>query len=284
MDEKLKTHEAWHDRVHAQYFDTWFNLTYRGLKNTYESFNEVRLLLEYKSLLHNKKFLEVGCATGELYRYINHFHGDIDYNGIDISEPAIERAKKKYPKGKFFLSEEKKAVSETVRALNIKPAVLFARDVILHQTNPFEFLEDLLSIPSELTILRIRTRDKGATILDPEISCQWHYEKWVPYMILNLDEVFEVIRKNVFCESIHIVKNYMQLGGHVGRFLPKECYYPETGTAESAICIKLSKHRTLSPKIIVSEQKDANARLSIFDRKANYLFYRLKAKLLRDNG
>lgn len=281
MGDRLKTHEVWHDNVHARHFNGWNNLTARGLRNTYENLNEVRLFLEYKSLLHGKTFLEVGCATGELYRYIKHFHRHIDYLGIDISEPAIEKAKGKYPDGKFFVSDEMNAVSKTVSDLNIKPAVLFARDVVVHQTNPFEFLVDLSSIPSELAIFRIRTRDKGATVLDPEISCQWYYGKWVPFMVLNIDEVFDAIRNNVSCESIHIVKNKMQLGGHVGRFLPKDCYYPETGTAETAICIKLSSTPVLSPKIMVSEQKDSNPRLSIFDLKASYIFSKLMDRFVK---
>lgn len=103
-------------------------------------------------------------------------------------------------------------------------------------------------------------------------------------MILNIDEVLHTIRNRVSCESIHVVKNYMQSGGHARRFLPKDCYYPETGTAETAICIKLSSAPASLPKIIVSEQKDSDARLTIFDRKVSYIFSKIKDKLVKDNG
>ncbi len=63
---------------------------------------------------------------------------------------------------------------------NLNPAVVWARDVVLHQPDPFEYLSRLLPISNEVTILRLRTRDKGATVRDAELSYQWHYNHWVP--------------------------------------------------------------------------------------------------------
>jgi len=57
-------------------------------------------------------FLAIGCASEQLYRYINYYHKDIDYCGIGISEHAIERAKSKYPKWRFAVSEEIKVYRE----------------------------------------------------------------------------------------------------------------------------------------------------------------------------
>ena len=87
------THEAWHQEVHAVHFDAWYKLSTRELQKAYESVNEVRLFLENKSFIKGREFVEIGCATGELYRYMKAFHPEFQYRGFDISEPAILRAK-----------------------------------------------------------------------------------------------------------------------------------------------------------------------------------------------
>lgn len=258
-----KTHEAWHQDVHAVFFDAWSKLSLRELKKICGSFNEIRLFLDNKPFIRGRKFVEIGCATGELYRYLKAFHPEFQYLGFDISEPAIRRAKEKYPQGKFSLCEED--LSDIIKQ-NLSPSVVFERNVVVHQPNPFEFLSKIINIPDEVAILRLRTRDKGETVLDPELSCQWHYSKWVPYMVLNMDECIEKIKQTVNFEALYILKNYQQLGGHYNRFLPKECYYPETGTAETAIYIQLAKNKVSNPKIVISQRLDANPHYTLFER------------------
>jgi len=99
-----------------------------------------------------------------------------------------------------------KSVSGTVKGLRIRPVILFPRDVFVHQSNPFAFLEDIVLIPSALVILRIRTRHKGTTMLYPENSCQWHYGRRVPNMVMNSDEVIKSIRAEVPVESVCVTK------------------------------------------------------------------------------
>lgn len=41
-----KYHEAWYEPRHAELFDGWSKLSSRRLRKVYESFNEVRLLIE----------------------------------------------------------------------------------------------------------------------------------------------------------------------------------------------------------------------------------------------
>jgi hypothetical protein len=68
--------------------------------------------------------------------------------------------------------------------------VVFCRDVVLHQLDPYGFLSTLLDIAAKALVLRLRTRDVGATVLNAEISCQYHYDRhWVPYIVLNTDEL-----------------------------------------------------------------------------------------------
>ena len=255
---------AWSKTSHAKTFNVWAGLSLKELRKLYESYNEIRLLLENKDSINGKTFVEVGCATGELYRYINHYHSQFDYYGFDISQVAIEYAKQGNTHGKYFITDTE--LSNLNETLEETPAVLFARDVVLHQTDPFDFLAKLISIPDEAAILRIRTRDKGETVLDPEISCQWHYGMWIPYMVLNIDEVVDRIKSTVNFKTIYILKSYHQLGGYHSRYLPKECYYPETGTSETALYIQLVKEKVSKPKIITECLVDANPRFTLFEK------------------
>ena len=270
-----KTHEAWQEDVHAEFFDAWYKMSLRELKKRCESFNEVRLFVENKPFIKGKEFVEIGCATGELYRYLRAFHPEFQYSGFDVSEPAIRRAREKYPQGNFSLCEED--LSDVI-SQNLSPSVAFERNVVVHQPNPFDFLSKIITMPSEAAILRLRTRDKGETVLDPALSCQWHYSKWVPYMVLNVDECIEKIKQTVNFEALYIVKNYMQLGGHNNRFLPKECYYPETGTAETAMYIQLAKNNVSSPKIVISQRTDSEMHYTLLDRGFHIIWNRMPKK------
>jgi SAM-dependent methyltransferase len=269
----VEFYEAWKGSTHARVFDAWSKLPLRQLRKIYESFNEVRLFIENQVNIQLNDLIEIGCATGEFFRYITHFCKRFSYIGFDISETAVRRAKEKYPEGKFYVCRED--LTDIDGFYVVPPAILFARDVVLHQTDPFGFLAKLLTIPNEAVVLRIRTRDKGMTILDPEISCQWNYNKWVPYMILNLDEVITLIKSTVNFQKLQIYKNHQPLGGQSNRYLPKDCFYPETGTAETALYIQLSKSEVKQPEITIVENSDSKPAYSFWERQ----YYRICAKI-----
>lgn len=248
-----KLREAWQEPIHADFFDARARHSLRLVRRVYENFNEFRLFFENKEYIRGRHFVEIGCATGELYRYLRRYHPEFSYRGFDISRPAIERAIQKYPDGQFDVCEPD--LSDVMTA-NLNPAVVWARDVVLHQPDPFEYLSRLLQISKEVTILRLRTRDKGATVRDAELSCQWHCNHWVPYMVLNVDEAIETICQAVPVKRMVIMKSYVQLGGLHHRFLPKECYYPETGTAETAVLLVRSEDARTNAEIVISSRKE----------------------------
>ena len=79
----------------------------------------------------------------------------------------------------------------------------------------------------------------GETVLDPNISCQSIYGRWVPFIVLNCDEVLaELMRLDPRPDRIKLVKDYIILGGSNGRFLPKSCYEESTGTAVTALLVE----------------------------------------------
>ena len=229
----------WQDGEHAQQLDGRAALPDRSLIRNFERFSDVPLLGERLQALPDPRVLEVGCGTGEFYRYLRLKHPRMSYAGFDIARPAILSARRKYPQGRFFASDPAHTVSETLEASGLDPQwpVVYSKDVVHHQTDPFGFLAQLIEVCSDSLIFRTRTRDKGPTLVDPDRSCQYHYQGWMPFIVLNIDEIIDQIRRRAPDSEIVIYRNHMVLGGKENRFLPKECYLPETGTAETAVGI-----------------------------------------------
>lgn len=61
--------------------------------------------------------------------------------------------------------------------------------------------------------MRCRTREVGPTENDPELSCQYHYGGWMPYIVTNLDELLQHVRGLAPQSEIVVYRNHMILGG-----------------------------------------------------------------------
>lgn len=252
-------YDAWKSQEHVQLFDIWSRVPLFVLRDRYERFNEVRLLNAWADARQSPfSLLEIGCATGEFYRYFAARHPNASYVGCDISEVAIRRAQEKCPAtGRFVHTDENLSA-----VAGLKPDVVFCRDVLLHQPDPFAFLQRLYGLTQHTLVLRLRTRDVGATELDPEKSCQRNYGAWAPYIVVNAQELLRTIQGfSPRPRRIHLAKHYMILGGQHARFLPKACYYPETGTAESALLIE--KVDGNAPCAVTEEVCPENLRLGL---------------------
>ena len=263
-------HADWQSGDHARLFDSRHVLDGKNLIRNYESFNDVWLLNEHLDRSRRVSLLEVGCATGEFYRYLRIKYPQVDYYGIDISRAAIVRAREKYPRAQFFLNDPNLRLVDTLKQLGIPedPDIVYVKDVVHHQTNPWEFVTQLLEATSETLIMRVRTREVGPTVTDPELSCQYHYDGWMPYIVMNLQELIDhITSQRQKCELV-VHRNHVILGGRENRFLPKECYLPETGTAETAVGVFL---RTEHPgSVRVADRKDQDIRYSLDYRLKNY--------------
>lgn len=252
----LAWYADWQNPQHARTFDFGSSLRIKDLQRSYESLNDVCLLNECVERIRPVSLLEVGCATGEFYRYLKLKHPNISYFGIDVSKPVIARAKEKYPGAPFFVVDPSVGLSNQIQRLPMPghPDIVYAKDVVHHQTDPFAFLSELLHIASEALILRCRTRDVGETVLDPALSCQYHYDGWMPYIIINIQQLIEHIAKRVPSCEIVALRNHMILGGQNNRFLPKECYLAETGTAHTAVGV--FKKTGQPGSVTVEDRKD----------------------------
>lgn len=241
MTEKTASqwYQAWQDRSHASVFDARSRLSDRALVGAYESFSDVLLLGKILSKNPRARLAEVGCATGEFYRYLKRRHPWVTYGGIDISRVAIQRAKEKYPQGSFTVHPPDASLADSLRSAGFpeQVEVIYSKDVVHHQTDPFGLLGQLLEHATEALVVRLRTRDSGQTVLDPELSCQYNYRDWAPFLVLNVDETVRFLQQKAPEAELVLCRSYQVLGGQENRYLPKECYLPETGTAETAVAV-----------------------------------------------
>ena len=254
----------WQDAGHVRLFDFRSAFSDKNVVRSYESLNEVGLLCDrFKARGRRGSLLEVGCATGEFYRYLKLRFPSVQYRGVDISRPAIDRALEKYPQAGFFLTPADADVSLINSAgMESKPDFVYSKDVVHHQTNPMEFLTRLVNAASDTLVLRCRTRDVGRTVDDPDQSCQYHYQGWMPYIVTHIDELVEHIQTIAPESEIVIRRNHMILGGLHNRYLPKECYLEETGTAETAVGVYL---RTDNPgRVTIEDKSEVNPRYTVF--------------------
>lgn len=139
--------------------------------------------------------------------------------------------------------------------------IVFCRGVVLHQPDPFGFLRQLLGIAREALVLRSRTRDRGATVLDADRSCQFHYDRHcVPYIVINTQELLDALAADASVRRIVVSRRYEVQGGHNFRFLPKEPYCSAAGGAETAVlAVKAKGPRRGAPAVEFDDQPDGPA-------------------------
>ncbi len=241
---------GWDTEDHLNTFDFWNPMTDFYFNYVYGSFAEQNYLKEAINDSQKKNILDVGCATGTTYRFLksNNAFPRLEYSGLDLSSTAVNKAKKLYPEGNFVKKDQEPLKDYLKKTYD----VVYSRDTIMHQEDPLTFLDGLMKSANETLIVRTRTRDKGATCFDFTQSCQMHYDKfWMPYIVLNIDELISAIKKDPRVCEIKVNRSYEVLGGLNYRFLPKELYLTEAGGAETAIMIKFNPSKSKNdPEII----------------------------------
>ena len=242
MEKLNKKYEGWDSNEHLNEFNTWNTFSKYEFKYRWGSFLENKILIE-ELKLHNDSLLEVGCATGTTVKWLklNKCFNKDNYLGIDLSGPAINKAKFLYPDAHF-----KKVDTEYLKNLKNKFDYVFTRDTLMHQENPFSFLKELLNSTNKVLILRTRTKDIGKTEFDVDKSCQMHYDNfWMPYIVIALEDILDFLRKFNFIKTVTINRSYGILGGDNYRFLPKDLFLKNTGGAETTIHIEIDRSKTI---------------------------------------
>ncbi len=252
--EVVTERDAWADQTHAAAFDYTHRMPGFLLKQHYENFNEGRLLNAFADDIRGDRMFEIGCATGELYRYIKRYKSRFHYHGFDISAPGITRAQAKFPEGKFYLYDGRVS---GVADKHGQPDLVWCRDVVMHQAEPFEFLDQLLRLAGEALLVRLRTRDVGDTVTDPSQSCQLHWDQhWVPYIVVNTDELISRISAHEDVRRIVIARAYEVLGGNNLRYLPKDLYLSAAKAAETAVFIQKGTRSASGVDVTFMDRQD----------------------------
>lgn len=208
-------------------------------KYCYGSFLENKYLLRQVTAGRKPSIIDVGCATGTTYRLLSLFRNktDFEYTGIDLSRAALQKASELYPDSRFIHTDDR----HLRELIEKKPDIIFSRDTVMHQTHPYEFLNELLDRAKRTVILRLRTRDQGETEFDPQVSCQMHYDQyWMPYIVLNVHELIDQLSSNPRVIAVELNRSYQVLGGSNLRYLPKGLYTRAAGGAETSLLIHLS--------------------------------------------
>lgn len=238
MNKLDANYKGWDTESHAETFDLWNVKSGPEFDFYYGAFSENQYLLQAIKDHIAPTLCDVGCATGTTLRHLRRRLGPsgYSYTGIDLSGTAIARARYLYPDADFS-----QVVPGPIRSgMGQGYDIVFSRDTVLHQTDPYGFLSQLLELAEKCLIVRLRTRDEGDSVIDHSLSCQMHYDQhWMPYIVLNTDELLAWFAASKRVSKITINRSYEVLGGINYRFLPKELYQTSAGGAETSLRIDL---------------------------------------------
>lgn len=153
-----------------------------------------------KILFEKCTILDIGCAQGGFYKIIKSFLKSFSYTGIDNSEKMILKAKKKFPKGNFYLIR-----NNDFRKLRKKYDIVIIYGV-LHLTPEWKqilnntrylFKKFLLF---DLRETNLKTIDNNVT--KSFLSFNKKNKKRIPYNIINTNDASSFIKKK-FLDNIY---------------------------------------------------------------------------------
>jgi len=236
--------EAWQKEEHSKQFGKAIKK-----KNTLLFLDKFKRYLPARCLNYvvnmpskeNISVLDVGCAGGDFYAYLSCMAPSRkwEYEGVDISEPAIEIAKKHYGENRFNL------INRDDNLLGKNADIVLSIDVLIHHLEPFAHLERIFNCARKFLLISLRTRESGNTVLDPELSCQRNYGEWAPFFVFNIEELYKKILDLTQTPlKITCFKEYVILGGESRRFLPKELYSEDAKAAITTLLIEKAENVT----------------------------------------
>ena len=226
-DKKLNNHYVY---LHKYLNDYLFNLKFG-------SYYSSKLTLKYLNEFKNYNLLEIGIGAGNFLRLLKINKISNHYTGADINENYINLAKKIHNYKDFYITDK-----NLEKNLEEKYDIVYSRNVALHQTDPYFFIDNLIHKTKNILIIELKTRDKGETILDTNYSCQIVDGVWIPYIVLNLDELKDFLSNHKLCQNsdVTINREYTILGGKNLRHLEKSLFEKETGGANTTLTISLN--------------------------------------------
>ena len=84
--------------LHTKFGNNIKTLNWGSKESQYRRFN----ILNQIGDLQNQSLLDVGCGFADLYDFLKDKKIEVNYTGLDITEPILEDARKKFPLVKFI--------------------------------------------------------------------------------------------------------------------------------------------------------------------------------------
>jgi SAM-dependent methyltransferase len=235
---------SWQTRAHAERYN---------MRHEFSLGEQV--LLELIGKYDVREVVDLGCATGEFYRLLKKRAPSVRYRGYDVSSSGIAEARKKFPEGSFSLCRPDLS--------DIAPGeCVYSQDVVHHQLDPLGFVRALIGLSERFLIVRLRTRDVGATVTDWRESRQLIYEQWVPHIVVNFQEFLDFLAP-LDLPHVRIIKRPKTLSRTNGRFVPEDLAH-SGGSATTLIASKVNVGKEWPPISIetVAAPKPAGNRLT----------------------
>lgn len=229
---------AWDNEEHARRFGRAITL-----RNDFKFLMEFRPSIPARCLNYVSNVaqgneisvLDIGCAAGDYYSYLTCQRASrtFEYEGVDISKVAIEAANRYYQTDRFQVIDRDEDLEDKTGD------IVLSVNVLQHQPMAIDNLVRILQCAKQYLVVTLRTRENGETVLDPELSCQRIFGEWVPFIVINSKELYRTIFSSVPGPvRISSFKEYRMFAGAGPRFLPKELYIEESGTAVTTLIVE----------------------------------------------
>ncbi len=136
------------------------------------------------------KVLDVGCASGGFFNIMRSLEPLIDYTGIDISEPSIELAKRKYPDARFLVAD---GLQTPFGADEFD--LVHCTSVLVNDSRHHELLSELYRVTNRFVLVDVRLLKGASNRMDlKSASYRVDYNGQdkgiqVPYVVADADEI-----------------------------------------------------------------------------------------------
>jgi ubiquinone/menaquinone biosynthesis C-methylase UbiE len=190
MDKRKRIVSNHYEPLLNKYSSGYEILDWESLESQIKRFD---VLIESTNL-SGKKILDVGCGTGDLFKYLYSQNCDADYYGIDILEKMVERAYEIHPKGRFFTGDIFKESPFSKKQFDI----VFCSGVFnLNMEDNESFLK------SALPVFFAHAKEKVIfNVLDPG-----HFVHSNKYYFFSQKEILQWIRE--YTDNVKVASGYI---------------------------------------------------------------------------
>jgi len=180
--------------------------------------------------LKNKKILDIGCASGDMFNALTEKFISLEYVGIDPDEKCINHARQQYPEATFAAID---LMKNTYPDSSFDIVMLW--NWIYMAPNWKEILREACRLSRQHVLFDNKLRLEGTTLIDIDCSFQYYHESGEKnhYIIHNLYELiafFHVDELNLKKASVY---GY-PYPGKTSAFLP----LPLSRTLIGSVCLE----------------------------------------------